>query len=324
MTAIALQEKQKTAPRSPKKKRGLSRRGHEILFVCLVLFLPLLQFVLFWLVPNFDSIIMGFQKLDGEGNLYFTAQNFVDFWKNLQDIESGLTYAIVNTLIFFVVTTLFNTPFVLFLSYGLYKKVPGYKIFRVIFYIPAILGGTVTANLFRYMVNTGGPLETLLVKMGLPVNTQIGLLSDPKTAFLMVLLYSLWMAVGSNFILFTGAMQRIPNEIMEASEVDGAGFWRQFVQVVIPLIWPTITTLFVFGLAGLFCSYGAVMLLTPRVKEATMVGWYINSLTIDTANGGGGNLYYPAAVGLVFTLIGLPIVLLSKRFLEHFSKGVEY
>ena len=316
--------KKTTEPK--KRKKHLKRRTAEILFILAMLFLPVLQFCIFWIIPNFNSIFLGFQTSNGT----FTTEHFTSFFEKLTSGKGStgkydtIVYSIINSLIYFAVVIFFCTPLVLFFSYVLFRKVPGHTVFRVIFYLPTIIGGMVMATLFRCLFfGESAPFYILLDKMGLITDeiAQKSLFGSSKTAFLMVIIYTVWTCVGLNMIMFHGAMKRIPPEIFESAEIDGAGFFNQFIHLVIPLIWPTISTLIIFSLSGMFVAYGAVMVLTPEVPEASMIGWYIVK---ETENRGAGSLGYPAAVGLVFTFIGLPFVLLVRHLLNKITATVEY
>jgi len=309
-----------------KKTRHLTKRASEIIFIVTMLFFPILQFVIFWIIPNFDSIIMGFQNpVDGS----FTLENFKKFFDFLgqgkvEGKYNEIVYAIKNSIIYFAVNIFISTPLVIFFSYLLFRRIPMSGVFKVVFYLPSIIGGVVTATLFRALLLEGAPAYTLLKAIGFITEDMelLGLFSSDSTAFLMVIIYSIWTCVGINMIMFYGAMRRIPTEIFESADIDGAGFFRQFVNLVIPLIWPTITTLIIFSLSGMFVSYGAVMILTPNVSSASMIGWYIVRYT--TATDSQSSLTYPAAVGLVFTAVGLPFVLLVRWLLNKIATNVEY
>ena len=133
----------------PKRQtRKWNKKQKDHLFVFLMLFLPTVQFILFWIVPNFNSLVLAF-KLPSAENGGVSFVNFQRFWKELNEPNSSLLYSIIDTLVYFLVTTLVNLPIVTFLSYVLFKKVPFAKAFRVIFYLPAILGGTVTAAMIK-------------------------------------------------------------------------------------------------------------------------------------------------------------------------------
>lgn len=309
-----------------KHKKHINRRTSEIIFVILMLLFPTVQFIIFWIVPNFNSIIMGFQRPDGT----FGLENFKKFFSEIsagKDILGDykeIVYAIKNSLIYFAVNIFICTPIVIFFSYILFRRVPFSGVFKVVFYLPSIIGATVTTTLFRSLLVVDAPVYNLLYKIGFITEemAQQGLFSYKSTAFLMVIIYSIWTCVGINMIMFHGAMKRIPQEIFESADIDGVGFFRQFIDIVIPLIWPTIATLIVFSLSGLFISYGAVMILAPNEPSASMIGWYIMKWT--TATDSHATLYYPAAVGLIFTIVGMPFVLLVRWLLNKIGSNVEY
>ena len=301
----------------------MKQRQKDIIFVCLMLAIPVANFIVYWIVPNYHSIIMGFQKPNGD----FTWDNFTRFWRALTDpaFDDNVKGDLVNTFILFFWGTFVNMPMVLFMSYIMFKKIAGYKIFRVIFYLPSILGATVTAGVFRYFVHSGGPIETLLINMDVPIDAQLGLLGSGETAFTMVIIYSLWTGVGSNLIMYTGAMNRVPTDIFESARIDGVGFWREFFQIVLPLIWPTVTTMLVSGMCGIFTNYAATQLLTPNSPNSSTIGWYIVRHTTAAGNSTTNEVYnYPAAVGLIFTAVGMPMVLGTKWLCEKIARNVEY
>lgn len=313
--------------KSRKKTHHLNRRASEIIFIILMLFFPILQFVIFWIVPNFNSLLLGFQNpIDGS----FTLENFAQFFKflfegkDLRGQYNEIVYAIKNSLIFALVSIFVCTPIVVFFSYVLFRRVPMSGVFRVVFYLPSIIGATVTTTLFRTLFLEGAPAYEFLKMIGFLTEDmeQMGLFASDSTAFLMVIIYSIWTCIGMNMILFYGAMRRIPQEIFESADLDGAGFFRQFFALVVPLIWPTITTLIVFSLSGMFITYSTVMILCPNVPSASMIGWYIVRYT--TASNSYASLNYPAAVGLAFTAVGLPFVLVIRWLLNKISANVEY
>jgi len=329
---VELKSTETKADRPKRNKKHLSRKQSAALFIGLMLLLPIIQFIMFWIVPNIDSITMAFKIT---GNKWSTFQ-FQTFWNDLVNPESRdhslLVNSIINSLIYFAINIFICTPLVLFFSYVLFRKVPASGIFKVVFYLPSILGLTVTATLFLLAFNVpakagdkGGPMWELLTSLNLIGNSSYivdhgGLFGYSKTAFAMVIAYSIWTCVGLNMIMFHGAMKRIPSEIFESADMDGVGFFTQFTNIVVPLIWPTISTLIIFSLSGMFVSYGAIMILTPKVSEASMIGWFIMNKTTE----GAGQRYYAAAVGLFFTAIGLPFVLLIKKLLDKIGTSVEY
>ena len=318
----------KTLTPAVKAGRMQDRKRKKLIFVLCMLAIPFLNFLVFWLWPNFRSILIAFQ-LPGEDG--FTLFNFTRFFKELANDVTGprLWKMIDNSFIMFFVGTFVSLPMVLFMSYILFKRVAGYKVYRVLFYLPSIIGGTVMTQIFRSLVMTGGPIEQLLLLLKVPLSetTQYtGLLGSPETGMLMMVIYTLWTGVGVNMIMFTGAMNRVPQEIFESARIDGVGFFREFFSIILPLIWPTVTTMIVFSMVGIFSNASLVLLLCPENTACCNVGYYILRYTLN-ANYTirvEDTFCYPAAVGLIFTLVNVPLVFGVKKLCDRVSKNIEY
>lgn len=299
------------------------RRKKELIFVLLMVALPVIQFGVFWLYVNFNSIIMGFQ--DAEGS--FTLAHFAQFKK---DFDKGLiSTAIINSLINLAVSQLITLPLVVILSYLMYKRCYGSSFFRVLFYLPSLISAVVMTSLFASLVTPvgadAGPVITMLQKIGIGFTDKVlknGLLGNKDTAFFTVMVYCVWTGVGVNLVLLSGALARAPQDIFEAARIDGAGMFAEFGNVVLPILWPTITTLFIFNLAGCFTMYMPVMLLTNGDQDTMTVGYFIIANTINRS--GAGTLGYPAAVGLIFTAVAMPVILLVKWGFNKISEAIEF
>ena len=202
--------------------------------------------------------------------------------------------------------------------------------FRVIFFLPSIISTVVMCMLFRYLVgvtpNGPGPVVSLLQKLHVPLSEEVinnGLFGSEKTAYATIMAEMLWSGIGINLVLISGALARVPSEIFEAAKIDGCGMGTEFIRIVCPLVWPTITTVFILGMAGMFNMYMPVMLMTEGEYGTSTVGWYITRYTMAAANGI-DNFNYPAAVGLVFTVVGTPLVLGVKALLDKVCSAVEF
>lgn len=307
----------------PKEKflKSNKNRKKALVFTLLMVALPLIQFIIFWGYVNFDSIMMAF-KNGNEWSLYQFEKLF------RYDIDKILIYA-KNSLINLAVSECITLPLVVVLSYLLYKKCYGSSLFRVLFFLPSLISAVIMANLFSSLVSPygsdPGPIISLLQALGVPISEDIlslGLI-DGDRAFPMVMVYCVWTGVGTNLVLLSGGLSRAPQELFEAARLDGAGMWSEFKDVVIPVLWPTITTLFIFNLAGCFTMYLPVMLLAENMDQATTVGYFIMIRTTEAGNNL-SQLQYPAAVGLIFTAIIVPTILFVKWFFNKISDTLEF
>ena len=300
----------------------------EVIFILAMLAIPFVNFLVFWLYPNFRSITIAFEMPSIDG---FTLFNFERFFDELfSDIHGPMMWRMIdNSLVMFVVSTFISLPMVLFLSYIIFKKVPGYKVFRVLFYLPAILGATIMAQIFKSLVMTGGPVEQIVNELGIPVSDMTrfaGFLGSEETGMTMLIIFSLWTGVGINMIMFTGAMNRVPQEVFESARIDGIGFFREFFNIILPLIWPTVTTMVVFSMVSIFSNASLVMLLSPENKSTWNIGYYILQYTLNANNTirVEDTFCYPAAIGLIFTAVNVPMVFGVKKLCDRIGKNVEY
>lgn len=306
-------------------QQNKAQRRRDLIFVLCMLAIPVLHFIVFWIWPNLRGILIAFKVPSVDG---FTLYNYERYFKELTDpiTAPAMWKMIENSFIMFGVGTFVNLPMVLFMSYVMFKKVTGYKVFRVLFYLPSIIGSTVMSQIYKSMLTVRGPIHSVLVAAGVEFNEYAGLLGAKETGMLMIIIYSLWLGVGSNLIMFSGAMNRVPQDIFESARIDGVGFFREFFDIILPLIWPTVTTMVIFSMCGVFSNAGIVMLLCPDNTACHNVGYYILRFTLNANNTVkvDDSFGYPAAVGQIFSLVNLPLVFGTKWICERIGKNVEY
>ena len=291
-------------------------RIRRTIFICGMLSIAVLNFLVFWLYVNFNSILMAFQQQTSKG-LIWTFNNFTRFFREVRmsDFEIGL--GIKNSVLLYVVVNFFTLPLSLLFAYYLYKKVPLAGFFRVIFFLPSIISAAVLVTVFKYIVMPSGPLnEFLSIITGREIYVEW--VVDEKYSMFTILFYCVWTGFGGNIVLLTGAIYRIPEDVMEYGKLDGIGMTRELINIIVPLIWPTLSTLLICNTAGLFTSSGPVLLFTEGQYGTMTLGYFI----FDQVQG--GQYYYPAAIGLVFTFIGVPLTLFVKWLCDRTFEDVAY
>ena len=306
-------EKQNYQTASSKSVRRM-REVKKHLFILSIIGIQLIAFCVFYIGVNFNSILMAFQQIKGDESVY-TFNNFVLFFNSLKTTSSEIWIALRNTLIFFLFGMLM-LPISFTNSYFMYKKIWGYKFFRILFFFPSILSSVVWSNIYINIVGPEGPIAAVFQKMW-NLEYPPHFLGDSRYALYFVLLYSFWMGFAGNFVLFSGALVRIPESVIEAGKIDGLGWFRELTQVIIPLVWPTLSTMVILSLTGIFTSSGNILLLTNGLYDTNTISFLIFQ---NVYNGGApetsGTQGYASAIGLVFTVLTLPIVFLSVKLLN--------
>lgn len=295
----------------------LSRKKQKKRFIILMLAFPIAQFLVFWVYVNFNSILLAFQ-MEMDGEIIYTFQNFKRFFIEVEASGGKMLQIIKNTIKFFPVNVFITLPLSFIFSYFLFKKVPGSGVYRVIFYLPAIVSAVSLTMLFRYIVSVTGPFSVVEKGIGM---TPLDFLGSEKHAMNTILFYTVWTGFGMNIVLLSSAMARIPKELFEAAAIDGVGTFREMFSIVLPLSWGTISTLIVLSATQLFTVLGPIILLTNGQHGTSTIA----SIIYYQVKSGSENAFaYASAIGLVFTIIGLPIVLILKKALDKINKNIEF
>ena len=227
-----------------KKSSLMSKRVFQkYIFLSVLLIVPVANWLLFWFTVNIQSILLAFQ--DNRTGA-FTWWNFQYFWQELTSVDGEIGLAVVNTLKYFFSNLLIVIPLSMIIAFFIYKKIWGYKTFTIIFYLPSIISSVAMVQIYMQMLASGGPIDKLFGGiLNIPVE---GFFSRPDTATTMIVLYTIWTGFSSNILLFVGAMTRIPIEVFEAAKLEGCKPGREFISIVFPLIWPTISTMLILSL----------------------------------------------------------------------------
>lgn len=304
------------------KKKFKSKRTQDLIFCLLVLLVPMLQFAIFYVGVNLNSFAMIFQRYEvdaaGRGH-YVLVDSFFENFRKLAfqlRMEQVLEPAIINSLISFVAITLVGITLSLIFSLYIFKKLPGAGIFKVLLFAPSILSAVVTVTMYRSFVDIVIPK---VFDMG---GGEMGLLSNPNTKLGTIIFYNIWIGFGTQILMYSGAMSGIDPSIMEAAKLDGANPWIEFFRIILPLIFPSIQTFLVTGVAAIFTNQINLVAfggLEVNVKYNTIGYFLFRKANAPT------QYEYPvwATMGAVLTLIAAPLTLLVRWALDKYGPSVE-
>lgn len=305
------------------KKKKMSKV--TVSFIIVMLAYPLAHFAVFWAYVNFNTIVLTFQRFDlSTGKYIFIGfENYVSYFKALFDSgNNSLMTAVTNSFLMFPFANFFVLPLTIIFSYFLHRKILLYKFYRVVFFLPSILSIVVLTMVFKFMIDSSfGPFDYLLKSIGLgKIIPQGGWLANVHTAYPTILVFLLWSSIGYAIILLSGAISRIPESIFESARLDGIGNVREMTSIIIPLIAPTISTIFILNTIGVFTFFLQARLLTnggPNGATGTISMDIINSVEAGLFN-------WAATEGVIFSLLAIPLILILKQVLEKILPSVEY
>lgn len=292
------------------------KRGRLIFYVC-VLAYPMLHYLIFYVGVNINSVFLAFQEYDPDLAVYgFTG--FGNFGKFFSDMFRGtvLLTSLKNSMILWAATVFVGLPLNLLFSFFLYKKVPLNGLFRVILYLPQILSAVVMSMMYKYFLDRGLPYVLTLMGMKNVPN----FLVDNATAYASIVVFNIWTGFGMQVVVYSSAMSRVSEELVESGEIDGMNTFQELIYIVLPLIYPTITLFVVSGIAGIFTNQAALYNFFQDQAENKLytLGYYL-FVQVVGRNSSPADYPYAAAAGVTLTLVAAPLTLLVKWVMERFD-----
>lgn len=179
--------------------------------------------------------------------------------------------------------------------------------FRTVFFVPVVTSLVAVAVVWRYLYHPRfGLLNYALSRLGLPALDWLG---DARLAMPALILMSVWKNFGFNMVIFMAGLQAVPVQLYEAAAVDGAGAWRQFRHVTLPMLAPTFAFVAVMTLIGNFQLFAEPYVMTrggPADSTLSIV------LYMYEEGFRWWNLGYAAALAFVLFAIILAVTLLTR------------
>lgn len=285
-------------------------RRKQVIFVWRVLAIPLLNWLIFYVYANLDAITMAFRNIDMSTGLeYWTFSNFGKIFKLFK--EGNMLLYGKNTLMFWLLGTLWGIPHSILMTYAFHKKLKGYKVFRVILYLPGIICGVAMAGIFQSFISSNGAVGYVLMNL-FHVERVPMWFAESEFATYSLLFYNFFFGFAGSLVLYSGAMANIDTEITEAAYMDGVSMWQEICYIDIPLMWPTLSMTVIGTFGGLFGASGPILLFTANLESTWTFGYWIFDQVRRFQS-----YYLPATLGLCFTLLAFPLAMWIKKWTDR-------
>ena len=295
-------------------------------FIYAFIAFPVLQFLVFWVYVNFSSIMFAFLNKDNVLCFDHFVKVFQAFGGDtMHTHDAHLLETLFRSMFLWALDFVILFPIGVVTTYILYRRLKGHYIFRVCYIIPSLMGAVMWTQLIRYLVMNGGAVYNFVKLFGAELPGD-GLFSSAETAFPTIVILKIVMGLVGNNAVLTGAFSRVPDEIYESAELDGAGFWRTFIQIAVPCVWSTIATLLTFSLCSFVTADYNIYLFTQGtgINGTATIGFLLYKITYEISKSEGVPYYgFPAALGLTLTVITVPVVLFGRRLIEKVFVDVE-
>lgn len=295
-----------STPTGPARHNRLARRNLAAAGAFLAPFVLLL--LVFQYIPLFvlarDSVYQ-YTLFNPDARVFVGFDNFMTAFTDPTTLQSMLV-----TLIFVFGMVIVVVPASFLLAVYLNGKLPARALIRTMIFLPVVTSSVVVATMFLFMLAQQGLINGALQSIGLG---PFPFLTDPAFALPAIILMSVWQQIGLAAVLFLGGLQGIPEEVQEASLVDGAGPIRRLVSITVPLV--SRTTLLVVIVMTVFAlqAFAPAMLMTGGgpVGSTNLIIFHIYRTAFNLQQPG-----VASAISIIVLLFALTISLVQMRLLR--------
>lgn len=295
-------------------KKVLTKTQSDQRFVLGLVVVPLVVYLVFFLLPCFAGLLFGFTDFGGY-SLDIKWVGLYNFKKIFAD--AAFKKAIVNHLKLYLGTVVFCFPlaFISALALTRSKALKESNFYKILFFFPSTVPMLIIAILWMVMYNPSfGIFNSILTGLGLP---GVQWLANSKVVMWSVLLIVIWREFGFYLVYFMAAISNIPQDIYEAAYIDGASEVQQTFRITIPLTWDVITTAMLFFIeSSVTLGFNVVYIVTRGGPDnaSEILSSYMFSMITENLDYGKAS-----AVGAVMLLLTLGMAFLILKVFRRES-----
>lgn len=275
--------------------------------------------VYYWMVVPVLALFAFFITLPALVGVFFSLTNYAGYgdWKfiglsNYINIfrDPAILQSYIFTFVFALTTTVVVNIVALAIALGLNAKIKWRTGIRTVFFIPMVLSALVVSFVFNYLFSN--TLPVLADSLGVtPLATSI--LANENYAWIAIVLVTVWQAAPGATIIYLAGLQSVPSEVYEAADLDGAGSFRQFASLTLPLILGYLVINVILGFKGFLGIYEIIVGLTgggPGMATQSVAMRIFSGFT-------GGDYSYQMANAVIYFLITLLISVIQLRLIQR-------
>lgn len=261
---------------TPRRRPGGARQALEVAFFVTP---ALALFALFVVWPILRAVQFSFYRWKGFGPLvdFVGLRNYTTVLGN--DV---FTDAFVHNMVIVVLSVAVQLPLGLAIALLLNRRMRGQGVLRTVIFVPYVLAEVIAGVVwFQLLQPEYGVVDSLLGAVGLDGPEQ-GWLGTPDRALITVFVVLTWKYLGLAVLLFLAGLQGVPDELVEAAQIDGAGWWQVQRRITVPLLGPTIRVWAFLSMIGSVQLFDIVWILTgggPANATTTMATFLVTEGT---------------------------------------------
>jgi len=276
----------------------------------------IVMYMLFMVYPAVKTFYNSFHAMNPRHAAEFVGLgNFV----SLLTKDEVFWRAVRNTALFSIIGTLADVGGGLLLALCLFARVPLARLWRVVWFTPVLISYVVVGIIFTWIYDYDwGVVNTVLRGIGLDGFARAWL-GNPATALWAVLAAQIWKWLGFNMIVFLAALHALPADILGAADLDNCGWAAKLRYIILPMLWPTVTTLLILSLIGKMLAFDVVWIMTgggPLWSTETVSTYvYKRAFNWNTFD-----LGYPSAMAVLWFILILAFVALVTGLMRQRDK----
>lgn len=264
----------------------------------------------FFLYPLVKTVDLSLNEFSRTGAMRFVG---VDQYRLLAG-DPGFFNALKNTFLMTLIGSCMLFPPAIAIAWALSQRIRGEGFFRFIVFAPVALSVAVVALMWKFLYHpTLGLIDPALSSMGLGALAKTWL-GDPQTALAAVTFVSVWHGIGIWVVLLCAGFERLPPDILEAARIDGAGEWRVFRSIMLPMMRDLMRMLAILWVVQSLQSFAFVYIMTGGgpFGSTDIVGTLMYRVAFERADFG-----YAAAIGIVLVVIMLTVAQLLNKVMKR-------
>jgi raffinose/stachyose/melibiose transport system permease protein len=260
------------------------------------------------ILPFLFGIYLTFTSWDGVSNVhnFVGFKNYIESFKDINFLKSfGLTLRYV------LFTVIFTNIIAFLFAYILTSGIKGQNFFRAGFFTPNLIGGIILGFIWQFI------FSRILVYFGTNFNLEIfstSWLADPVKAFWALVIVSVWQNSGYMMVIYIAGFMNVPKDVLEAASIDGANGFRRLINIILPMMIPSITICVFLSLQRGFMVYDVNLALTKGgpFKSTELISMYVYNQAFLAQKYGIGQAQ-AFFLFLVVAIVTLAQVYYSKR-----------
>lgn len=262
----------------------------------------------FVVLPILWAVFLSLHKVQLLGGIDYKFIGLRNFTRIVEDEQVWI--ALKNTVEYVAIVVPTQTILALLMAVTLNSGIRAKNWWRILYFLPTVTSSAVLTLIFMWIYNTNGLLNDFLSFVGLPTYNWLG---DPAVALKGIMLMNIWSTAPFYMVIYLAALQDIPKTLYEASALDGANGWQQFIYITIPLLQPVTFFIVAMGVIGTFQLFDQSYIFSggtggPNNATLTVVLLIYQAVFRNLQMG------YGAAIAFLLAAIIIVITVIQRRF----------